>query len=177
MDDEKKIFLAEYRVLRREILERIRILYQIIRLAVILEVLLFIFLIWINSVGTNSDFFDTALLLVPVIFAGLVFAYQDNQRTLEATARYIEEQIKPKMEKLAGTEVLLWEKFFYHEKAKYQFSSAYKLFSFLIPFIIPFYLLSTLQLESCDLYLAFLDILLLVIIVVNFRYKLFRIKY
>lgn len=134
---------------------------------------LIVFLIiglWIYSFN-NSDILKTFLLIVPIVFSGHVFNYQDNQRTLEATARYIDTIIKPKYQ--ASLE---WEHFFSAHKKNYQFSSAYKVFSLILPFVLPIILLMSQKLSSFQITLAIIDLALLIIILTNFRYKLYRIK-
>jgi hypothetical protein len=167
--------IEEFKILRKEVDSRLTILHQLIALASIFWVVLLItgilFLVYFPTQLVNLF-----LLIIPLIFTGLTFNYQDNQRTLEATARYIEENLKPKLKEIDSEEVLGWEQWFVKHKKNYQFSSSYKLFALLIPFIIPILLLILSPLTGLQLILAIVNLFFLVVIIANFRYKLFRIK-
>lgn len=166
---EKETIIKEFEALRAEIAVRIRIHHQLIALANIFWLVFLIFGAWIFTFG--SAIFITYLLIIPLVFTGLLFNYQDNQRTMEVTAKYIEEKLKPKLERS-----LEWEKYFASQKKNYQFSSAYKIFAFLAPFVLPIILLINFSLTHFQTDLAFVDLVLLIIALINFRYKLYRVK-
>lgn len=166
---EKETVIKEFEALRAEIAVRIRIHHQLIALANIFWLVFVIFGTWIFTFGITI--FISYILIIPLVFTGLLFNYQDNQRTMEVTAKYIEEKLKPKLE---GT--LEWEKYFAGQKKNYQFSSAYKTFAFLAPFVLPIILLIDIPLTRFQTDLAIIDLILLVIALINFRYKLYRVK-
>ena len=165
---DKGVVEEEYRVLREEIVARIKLLHQIILTASFLGALFLIGGAWLVSVSKAGLVFY--LLVIPIIFAGVVFNYQDNQRTLEATARYIEEELRPKLGGLA------WERYLAAHKKRFQVSSAFKLFALLAPFILPIIVMLHYELNPAQSVLAWIDLLLLLVILVNFQYKLYRIK-
>lgn len=164
-----QIYIEEYKLLRTEIAIRLKLLHHLIAIGNILWAVFLIFGIWVYQPGT--EIFYTYLLIIPIVFAGLTFNYQDNQRTMEATARYVEDKLKPKFEN--GLE---WEEFFASQKKIYQLYSANKIFALLVPFLIPIILLTTQNLSNFQITLAAVDILLFVAILINFRYKLYRVK-
>lgn len=172
---EKDILIEEFRALRKEIDSRLKILHYLILLASIFWLILIIVGVFINQIYSTNILYDF-FLLIPLIFTGLTLNYQDNQRTLEATARYLEYNLKPKLQKIWGKDILEWERWYASQKKKYQFSSIYKLFALLTPLFIPIILLIFATLNRFQISLAITDTLLLIIIIVNFRYKLFRIK-
>jgi len=171
---EKDILIEEYRALRTEILTRIKILHNTINLGAIFWVIFI--LIGMLIFQYPPAIFYTFLLIIPLVFTGLAFNYQDNQRFIEATAKYLEEKTKPRFEDLYKSPVLEWEMYLVDQKKKFQFSSAFKLFSLLIPFVIPALLLIFESLTQFQVYLSLIDLFLLFVIIINFRYKLFRIK-
>ena len=173
--NEKEILIEEFRALRQEINTRLKILHQQIVVASVFWVVLIVTGIFLSQVYPTGILYNF-LLLIPLIFVGLTFNYQDNQRTLETTARYREENLKPKLQKVWGQEVFEWEKWFTEQKKRYQFSSSYKLFALLTPFILPMILLFFAVLDGFQFILAITDLIFLIIIIINFRYKLFRIK-
>jgi hypothetical protein len=170
-----EILIEEFRALRREIDTRIKILHLIIILASIFWLVLIIAGIIIERKYTITTLYNY-LLLIPIIFTGIVFNYQDNQRTLEGTARYMEFELKPKLQKEFGDDVFQWEQWFARYKKRYQISSSFKIFALIAPFFIPILLLISTSLNSFQTKIAILDIVLLIIIIINFRYKLYRIK-
>jgi hypothetical protein len=170
--NQKEVLITEYNNLRKEILARLQIHHYIVLSASIILVILLIIGIFLN----RNNFLDTYLLIIPLIFAGIIFNYQSNQRVMEATARYIEEKIRPKMEGEIKDSAFEWEKYFAGEKRRWQFSSIYTLFSMLAPFFIPILLLIFANLSRFQLILALVDLFFLLVIIANFRYKLFRIK-
>jgi hypothetical protein len=166
---DKQAILEEYRVLRAEIAIRLSLLHQIIIFANVLWAVLLIGGLWAYTLSPSV--LQTYLLLVPLVFTGLVFNYQDNQRTLEVTAKYIEVELRSKLK-----DGLDWEKYFAAQKKRYQFSSAYKIFALMVPFSLPIIILISQNLNVAQTWLSIVDLVLLVLILVNFRYKLYRVK-
>lgn len=167
---DKEVVLNEYQVLRAEILMRANLLHQHVTVAAVTWVVLLVSSFISYSI-LEPELFISFLLFIPLVFSSLIFNYQDNQRTLERTAKYIEEVINPKFH---GE--LEWEKWFAKQKQQSQFSSSYKVLVFLLPFLIPIMVLSYHPLNTWQTLLAIFDIVLLVMILVNFRYKLYRVK-
>ncbi len=170
--NEKDILLNEYQALRKEILARLQIHHYIVLFASLLWPIFII----AGIVLVNNLQFYTYLLLIPLVFTGIVFNYQSNQRVMEATARYIEEKIRPKAQEIINNSAFEWEKYFAGQKKRWQFSSIYTLFSLLIPFFIPIILLFFDSLTEFQKIIAYLDFSLLIVIIINFRYKLYRVK-
>lgn len=166
------ILLTEYQALRKEILARLQIHHYIILAASLLWPIFII----AGIVLVNNLQFYTFLLLIPLVFTGIVFNYQSNQRVMEATARYIEEKIRPKAQEIIKDSAFEWEKYFAGQKKRWQFSSIYTLFSLLMPFFIPIILLFINSLTEFQKIIAYLDLFLLIVIIINFRYKLYRVK-
>lgn len=169
------ILIEEYRALRKEINSRMKLIHFFVFAATCFGLIFLIAGIWLYSF-VSLEIFYTYLLLIPLIYVGLIFNYQDNQRALEATARYQEEKIKPKLDKLANADTLEWEMWFVGFKKKVQFSSSYKIFPFILPFVLPIILLINSNLTRSQLYLVYIDLLFFIIVLANFRYKLFRLK-
>lgn len=165
----KETILEEYRTLRAEIAIRLRLLHQFSALASIFWVVFLLAGFWIQTLGQNI--LINYLLLIPLVFIGLTFNYQDNQRTMEITARYIEYVLKPKL-----ADELTWEQYFGKQKKMYKFSSANKIFALIVPLILPIVLLFSANLNQFQITLASIDLILLAIVLYNFRYKLNRIK-
>ncbi len=136
-----------------------------ILLATILEALFLIAGIWIYA--NYGNLFISYLLFIPIIFTGLVFNYQDNQKTLESLAGYVRSKLGPKLNNSLG-----WDEFFGEEKTKRRFSNGYKVFALLIPFLIPIILLSYGDMNGVELTLVYVDLVLFALILINFRYKL-----
>lgn len=170
-----EILIEEFRALRKEIDSRIKILHFLISLGSIFWVIFIIAGILLCQ-NYSIQIFYSFLLLIPLIFVGLTFNYQDNQRTLETTARYLEINLKPKLKVAFGDEVFGWEQWFASQKRRYRLSSSFKLFSLLVPLILPIILLIYTSLNNFQTILATVDLLLLIVVIANFRYKLFRIK-
>ena len=144
-------------------------LHQFIALGSIFWVIFILAGFWIYQFGTETLY--TYLLIVPLVFTGLVFNYQDNQRAIESTARYLNDVLDKKLDGQLG-----WERFFAGQKKVYQFSSANKLFALIIPLLLLIVLLATVNLSTFQIYLSAIDILILLALITNFRYKLYRIK-
>ena len=166
---DKEIILKEYKSLRSEIAIRLKLLHQFSALASIFWVIFLIAGFWIQTLGQNILL--NYLLLIPLVFIGLAFNYQDNQRTMEITARYIEYVLKPKL-----ADELSWEQYFGKQKKMYKFSSANKIFALIIPLILPIVLIFSAKLNQFQITLAIFDSILFAIVLYSFRYKLYRIK-
>ena len=166
---DNQIHIEEYKALRTEIAIRLKLLHHLIAIGNILWAIFLIFGIWVYQLGT--EIFYTYLLIIPIVFAGLTFNYQDNQRTMEATARYLDEKLKSKFEN--GLE---WEEFFASQKKIYQLYSANKIFALLAPFVLPIILFATQPLSYFQIILVLIDIVLFIAVLINFRYKLYRVK-
>lgn len=164
-----QIDIEEYKLLRKEIATRLTLLHQLIAIGNILWAVFLIAGVAIYKI--SPELFNIYLLIIPIVFVGLTFNYQDNQRTMEATARYIEDILKPKFK---GS--LQWEKFFGGQKKVYQNYSANKIFALIIPLVIPIIMLLSSRLSTLELTLSIVDLILLLVTLANFRYKLYRVK-
>jgi hypothetical protein len=160
-----KATIEEYRTIREEVVKRAKALHQMIILATILEAVFLIAGIWIYA--NYGNLFAYYLVFIPIVFAGLVFNYQDNQKTLESLAGYIRSRLGPKLDNSLG-----WDEFFGEEKAKRRLSNGYKVFALLMPFLIPIVLLIYTNISGVELTLAYIDLVLFALILINFRYKL-----
>lgn len=167
---EQEIFIEEYKALRAEIAIRLKLLHDIIAFATIFWVVLLIAGIWILTFESYI-LLNTYLLIIPLVFTGIIFNYQDNQRTLEITAKYVEKNLKSVLS--SGLE---WEQYFAKQKKSYQISSAYKIFALIVPLVIPVVLLISQKLTNFQIVLAIIDLFFLCVVLINFRYKLYRIK-
>lgn len=166
--------MLEYQTLRSEITERIKILHYSIHLTTVLLALLIIFVFILFFLEADYNILITFLLTIPIFINLLAFNYQSNQNVLESIARYICYELKPQVN---ISEVLNWEYYFAKEKQSFKIDSATKVFPFLIPSLIPIYLLVFSQpLLSFQLFLAYFDLLLLAVMLIGFRYKLRRVK-
>jgi len=161
--------LEEYRALRAEIAIRMKLLHQLIALGSVFWVVFVTMGFWIYL--NYESVFNTYLLIIPIIFAGLLFNYQDNQRAMESTARYLNDVLDKKLDGQLG-----WERFFATQKKISQYSNANKLFALLIPFLVPIILLISGNLSTFEIYLAMIDLIILLALLTNFRYKLYRVK-
>jgi hypothetical protein len=155
--------LAEYREMRGEILMRAKLHHLQLNLATVLQLISLAVVFWLPSAAIN-----VFLLIVPVVFAGLAFNYQANQCTMEIAAAYLGTQY--------GQAGLQWEEFFGREKSKYKLTSFLKTFALWWPLSLPLILWiytgwPKTQLTSS---LMVLDLVLLALVLINFRYKLSR---
>jgi len=166
---QNQIHIEEYKALRAEIAIRMKMLHQLIALGSIFWIIFVIFGFWIYQTGVDA--FYTYLLIIPLIFSGLIFNYQDNQRAMESTARYINDVLWPKISDSQG-----WEKYFGSQKKIGQLSNGNKLFALLIPLLIPIAVLVIGDLSNLQTTLAIVDIAVLLALITNFRYKLYRVK-
>lgn len=165
----KQISIEEYKALRAEIAIRMKLLHQLIALGSIFWVVLVIFGLFLYLY--HPKILNIFLLIIPVIFAGIVFNYQDNQRAMESTARYLNDELDKKLDSQLG-----WERFFAGQKKIYQYSNANKLFALLMPFALPIVLLFVGSLSTLEFYLALMDLIILIALLTNFRYKIYRVK-
>lgn len=165
-----ELALQEYKDLRKEIRLRVGVLYALLLLAVMLWAA-FVLIGYGIFLKFGSKELISFSLLTPIIFSWLSFVYQDNQKTLERVAKYIEEELKPKLDNSIG-----WEQWFAQQKSFTKISSSYKVFSLLAPYVGAVYLLVGRSLTAGQTNLALLDIFLGVIVLLNFRYKLYRVK-
>jgi len=176
-EGEERWLVLEYKNLRHELDLRVIYLYKTINLAIFFWVVFLgmFFVFW--SFGVEKKIIITFLLLVPMIIDLIAFVYQTNQNSLESIARYIHLKIKPKLDKNYGKSVLGWEKFFAREKRPFRYESVTKVFPFILPSIIPIYfLVAGYELEPYQIIIAIIDIVLLAIMLENFRYKLRRVQ-
>lgn len=175
--EKEKFILAEYEELRKELLSRVKILYQILNLAIVIFALFIVLLIWLYFQSIASNILVILLLFVPIVFAFITFIYQDNQKTLEGVAKYLHDELLPDAKKIADENIWQWEDYFVKRKKSYQVSSAFKIFVLILPLLIPFYLIwQNLITLPAQWPLAIFDIVLSIIVLINFRYKLNRIK-
>ena len=166
--DEKA--LEEHRILRQEITERIGVLHGQLNIA---AVLLFILVVIIWVFGVNGGTTLNWLLLESFIpFICLAFNYQANQMTMEAVARYIDEQLVPKMDGGFG-----WGKFWSDYKARVRLISFTKVLALILPIVSIFVwsILAWGDLTQPQKIVAVFNALLFFIGVVNFRYKYSRV--
>lgn len=165
-----EVIIEEYRVLRAEIQMRAKLLHQLATMVSIFWLVLIISAFWLQNLLTQALFIDF-LLLIPLIFTWLTFNYQDNQRTMERAAKYIDEVLNPKL-----NNELTWERWFASQKKIYQFSSSFKVLGLLFPFILPIIIFTTQALTNYQTSLGIFDLVLFIIVLINFRYKLYRVK-
>ncbi len=169
--------MIEFAVLRQELNSRIKFLHQTINLAIVFWCVLllatFCFILW----GLPRDLLITFILIVPVIFDLLGYNYQSNQCSLESASKYVYEIVRPRAAGVSGQEVLTWEKYFADQKEPFKIESSTKVLAFILPSAIPFALLALrIPLNGYQRALVYIDILFLLLLLENFRYKLRRVK-
>lgn len=175
--DKEKWQSVEFKGLRGELNNRISFLHNTINLAIVFWLVFLIVGFVFIAIEMDRTFFLTYLLLIPIVIDLLAFNYQSNQNSLESIARYFQYQLKPKVEIECGSEILDWEMFFANDKVPYRFESVTKVFPFVLPSIIPIYFLSVgIQVNNYQMAILIIDIALLVLMLINFRYKLRRVK-
>jgi|SRR3989344_75313 len=150
--------LEDLRNMRAEVLERARALHQMINLAVGLGAGLLTAAFWLKEI-LNPDTYELFVLLIPVIFAGLTFNYQANQMTMEAVSSYVR-SISPG-----------WEEYYDTHKQKVQLTSFLKILPLLLPQLIPLFFLPS---RMTHPFFWWTDIILLSLVIFNFRYKTLR---
>lgn len=169
--------IKEYENLRQEIIWRISFLHQTISLAIIFLVV-FIIAIFISiTLNISRELLHTFLLVTPIIFILLGFNYQSNQSSLESISKYFEDVLKPNLPKKYNKNILNWDCFFAKEKKRIKIESSTKVLPFLAPSLIPFYFIfSGISLDKYQWVIIIVDIILLLIMIEHFRYKLRRVK-
>jgi hypothetical protein len=143
--------------LREEITERIKILHQIINLAILLIVFALCFIVWLLTVSAKIEQIMLFVLFLPIIFAFLTFNYQANQMTLEGLAKYLKEE---------G-----WESFYGQYKKGRRLTSFLKVLPLLAPQIVPLIIFPFFVKFSQFGVLIIIDFMLLLLVFINFRYK------
>lgn len=163
---EENIKSLEYQCLQAEIAQRSRILHGILNLATIFILLSIIFFFVLQLFNIDQQLIIFYLLLLPLVFASLVFNYQANGFTLEAALKYTE-KLFPKS----------WRPYYLEEKKKYRLIAFTKALPLWIPFLIPFFLLDQIFLNTSFIILFIINNTLFLIILLNFiHYKLDYLK-
>ena len=166
--------INEYKALRGEIVKRIIFLHQTINLHIILQIILLIFGYLLYSQGQGIIFYA---LLSTIFLNFITFNYQSNQMSLEAISKYIHESLRPKVKDIVKEDVLEWEKYFADHKAHYKFEAFFKATPFIFPNLIPLIVLILRPpLGFWENFLIIFDLVLFIIMIENFRYKLRRVK-
>jgi hypothetical protein len=169
--------IKEFECLRLELHSRIDFLHKTINMAVIFWLVLFITVFQMILRGLPHNYLITFLLIIPIIFDLLGYNYQSNQNSLESIAKYIHEVIRLRIKETSGQELLEWEKFFAMQKIPFKFESTFKIFPFVLPSAIPFVLLAMeVPINPFQRILVWVDLIFLVFLLENFRYKLRRVK-
>jgi uncharacterized membrane protein len=175
--DREKWQALEFEQLRGELNNRVDFLHKSINLAIIFWLIFLIMSFFFMAIGMPKNIFYTFLLLIPVVMDLLGFNYQSNQNSLESIPRYFQYHLKPILDEKHGDGMLAWEKFFADEKFPFRFESVTKVFPFVLPSIIPFYFLfAKVPLENYQAAILAIDLILLVLMLSIFRYKLRRVK-
>lgn len=176
-DGEGRWLELEFKNLHNELTARIIYLYKTINLAIIFWVIFLLAFFGMQILGVEKKIIYTFLLIIPVIFDLVAFVYQTNQNSLESIANYFHKRIKPQLDKKYKSNMLQWEKFFAEQKRPFRYESITKVFPFILPSIIPIYLLTAkYPLEQYQIVIAIIDIVLLIIVLENFRYKFRRVR-
>lgn len=160
---------SEYLALRKEIDSRAKLIHQLLALAAIFWLVLLIFGYYFYLKGTDTLKMETFILLIPIIFSGLTFNYQANQFSLEAVAHYLRDQSQDK-ELAAG-----WENYYGQAKRSVELLSFLKTLPLLLPQLLPLIVIINHLGWSSDFLSQFLtvfDLLLFILVIFNFRYKL-----
>ncbi len=159
-----------YQALQREILERAKILHSIINLAIsflfVSLIVFFVFKLFLVSKETIQWY----LLSLPPIFAFLSFNYQANGLTLEIALRYTQYLFENDLRDIED-----WRPYYIERKAKGKLVAFSKTLPLLLPQFIPIVMLVFRQITFSNFSMQALfvaDTLLLLLTVVNFRYKL-----
>jgi len=177
VNEEEIWFIKEYEGLRYELSERIKFLHNTINLAIVFWALFIILYFVFVAIGLSKYHIITYLLLIPIVLDMVGYNYQSNQNSLESIAKYFHEHIKPGIKSKYKARLLEWEAYFAKQKEPFKVESVTKVFSFIMPTFIPIYLLaSNVQLDKPQQILAIFDLILFVLMLENFRYKLRRVK-
>ncbi|MBI2263211.1 hypothetical protein HYU72_01030 [Candidatus Berkelbacteria bacterium] len=154
----------EYETLSQKGMAREQFLHNTINLHIILQIVLFI----VGYILYLQDY-DIVLfvLFIPIFLNSMTFNYQSSQSTLEEIGRYINKHYKE----------LKWERSFAEHREHYKFEAFFKVLPLLFPNTIPIALL-VLQtpLNQWEIVILVFDLVLLLIMIESFRYKLRRVK-
>lgn len=154
---------SEQASLRQEILERVKTLHGLLLAASYLSAF-FIVAGFLLSVLAPVPVIYWFILLIPLVFAPLTFNYQANQMTMEAVAAYLRTQ-----ENSQG-----WESFYGQYKKGVQLTSFLKVLPLLLPQLLFAVLwITNAPLDTNQQLLASIDLALLLLVIANFRYKIF----
>lgn len=175
--DEQTWCIKEFERLHAEIKDRINFLHNTINLAIIFWMIVLVSVFTFMTANLGWELIKTFLLIFPIIINLIGFNYQSNQNSLESIAKYIHDVLRPKISKQLGKDVLTWDKYFADQKAPFKFESIFKIFPFILPSLIPFVMLvKEIPLNPLQYALSVIDIVLLIFLLENFRYKLRRVK-
>lgn len=171
-------YALEYKQLRFELNNRVDYLHKTISLAAIFWLVFLIASISFLLLGVPKNIFYTFLLSIPIVIDLVAFNYQSNQNSLESIPRYFEYRLKPLLEKKYGKDSILgWEQYFTQEKASFKYESVTKVFPFVLPSFIPIYFLfAQIPLQNHQTTIIYVDLAMLVLMLLTFRYKLRRVK-
>lgn len=168
---QEDLLLTEYETTRREVIERAGALHRLIALASTLAFVALIVASILQALHATQEQLWTYLLFLPPIFAGIAFNYQANQMTLEAVAMFSD-----RLRTQLGGNSMSWDGFYGRWKKAVQLTSFLKTLPLLMPLVIPFYALSLpwIKHEPQLMWLMIVDILLALLVIVNFYYKALR---
>jgi len=164
--------ISEYKKLREEITERAKMLHQMINLSVLLLFSSAIFTFLLVFFDPTFMLLRYFVLSLPIIFSLLTFNYQANQATLEAIAKYLNTDFKKNLK--IPKETIGWDDFYNEHKKQMRMASFLKVVPLLLPQLIPFLIiiLSSAPISAKEFLLFWTDIVLFIIVIYNFRYKL-----
>lgn len=175
--DEQTWHIKEFERLQSELKDRINFLHTTINLTVIFWMIALVSVFAFITAQVKWEFIKTFLLIFPIITDLVGFNYQSNQNSLESIAKYIHNVLRPKIANNIGKDILIWDKYFAEQKMPYRFESTFKIFPFVLPSLIPITILvKGASLDSLQFTLVIIDIILLILLLENFRYKLRRVK-
>ena len=153
----ENIKTTEYKCLQSEIAERGKILHNIINLSIILLFISLIIFIALIILNIPDNIFILYLLLLPPLFAFLIFNYQANGHTLEVALEYTQHLFEDS-----------WRPFYMKKKKKYLLIAFAKVLPMLLPLLIPLCLYSRIGAYKP---LFFFDIVLGFMVAANYLYK------
>jgi len=159
-------FDDEYRSLRLEIVERVKILHSLITTSIIIGLVGLVIAMLLLG---NAEILSIFLLFLAMIFPLLAFNYQANQMTLEGIAKYLNTDYR---EHQVDKNALGWDDFYGQLKKTRRLTSFLKVLPFFLPLVIPIYLLAIGSAQTgWPLALAIIDLVLYALAIYNFRYK------
>lgn len=171
-----QLIISEYNNLRTEIAQRVKLLHQFLLVADIF-ILTFLFMSFaMISSGVSQKNVILLLCFAPIVFSLLTFNYQANQMTLEGIAGYINHQLRKKLAFKDKKDLDEWDVFYGEYKRKFQLTSFLKTMPLVLPMTLPIWIyiydpsLITYPLNL----LIYFDLLLFVLVIFNFRYKIGR---